>query len=69
MTCLPRWRLVIVSGGDVTTARREGRDGTGRRRGGGYRGDPGRDHEEILEALAVHLPWPVIREDVEQVAV
>lgn len=81
---MPRWRRGLAwAGGDVPAAptagdrlrrrrnhrRAEGRDDTGRRRGGGYRGDPGRDHEEILEVLAVHLPWPVISEDVEQVAV
>jgi len=67
VTCLPRRRLVTVSRGDVTTAGRESRDGTGRRRGGGYRSNPGRDHEEVLEVLAVNLAWPVIREGVQQV--
>jgi hypothetical protein len=38
VTRLPRRRLVTVSRGDVTTAGRESRDGTGRRRGGGRGG-------------------------------
>src|SRR5579863_7802639 len=55
-TCLPRQRLVTVSGSDVTTTGRESRDGTGRRLGGGYRSNPGRGQKEVLEVLAVQ--WP-----------